>query len=216
MTGTDNKNKILNSSGFSSMTSTPEADRPKARRQTSVLCILDHTFCNLMMHYSETIILHPGQSWSEILDLVNKGDINLNGIRLVYLLAGRADCHHAPSRVLKRVEELLRGLQSKSSRVMCLLGSVVLLPSDKLELQMNIKEINLHLAKLAEKDPHWLFCNFNSSLALGGIPQKRFFDKQGVVSTAGCRIVAKSVVAASKGARMQRNFDLLAPWMGEI
>lgn len=164
------------------------------------------------MHYSITRVLHPRQGLEELKDMIRGTELNLENTRLVYFLAGRAEVHLSPAEFAKSLEQVLRELQRRSPRIMILLGAIPMFPTDSPQVRANILELNLRMARLADRDPHWLFCNINNVLTMGGQPQKKFFDSEGKVSKAGCRLVAQNVVAASRSARMQRNFDVLDPW----
>lgn len=134
-----------------------------------------------------------------------------DGIKLVYLLAGRPDVSASPAAFGKGIEKLLEGMARISPRVMIVLGAVLMDPYDSSEIKANITDINIRLAKLAEKDHHWLYFNANVSISIAGNPQKRFFDKQGRVNKAGCRFIAQGLVASSKAGRMLQNFSVLPP-----
>lgn len=132
-------------------------------------------------------------------------------IKLIYLVVGRADAHLSPVVFARNYENLLVGLARMEPRIMCVIGGLILCPEDSEQAKLNMSEINLALARLADKDPHWLYLNPNNSLGLGGQPQKRFFDKNSKVVKAGCRALAQALVAASKSARMIQNFAVLVP-----
>lgn len=189
---------------------------PRRERVPTVLCILDFLLSNLTMHYSVSKVLHPGQGLEEIVELFKAGLLSLNNIRLVYILAGRADSHLSPGEFVRRLEVLLNYLHSVSPRVMVLLAGLIIEPTDSGDIAVNITEVNQRISRIADKNPHWLYCNPNTVLALGGVPQKRFFNKDGFVLKSGCMNIAKFVVAASRGARMQKNFDVLPPWSPSV
>lgn len=189
-----------------------QRNSPQPQRPPTVLCILDHVLCNLTIHYSQTMVLRHDQGLRELTKLVRQDRFDLSRIRLVYLLAGRADAHLPPATFGRVLEDLLQAFQRKAPRIMILVCAVLMVVSDSDKDRLAIREINLKMAKIADKDPHWQFCNPNSVLALAGNPQKRFFSDTGLIQNNGCMTLAKVIVAASKNARMQKNFDLLRPW----
>lgn len=156
-------------------------------------------------------MLHPGQGIDDILEVVDEESLLSDNIKLLYLLAGRSDSHLSPGVFGHNLEVLLEGLMKRKPRLMCVLGGLVISPFDGDNRIQSITEINGKIARVAEKDHHWLFFDPNSGVAPGCLPTKRFFDKDGLVNRAGCRIVAKGLVAASKGARMLQNYAVLPP-----
>lgn len=180
-------------------------------RKPAVLCLFDHAIGNMVIHYSRTRILHPRQGLEDILEVLREEKLLDEDIKLIYLLAGRADSHLNPLAVGRSLEKLLDGISKINPRVMCVLGGVLMLPSDGEETRHNMAEINLRFAKTAVKDQHWLFFNPNLSVSLAGNPQRRFFDREGKLNKTGCRFVAQALVAASKAARMLQNFASLPP-----
>lgn len=182
------------------------------RKGPSVLCLLDFAFGNMTIHYSRTRILHARQGFEDVLEVVREDKLLDSGIKLVYLLAGRADAHLSPSVVQMSLEKLLDGLVKINPKVMLVLGGILKVPSDTLETQKNVGDINVRLAHLASKDPHYLYFDPNLSVCLAGMPQKRFFDKMQRVNRAGCRFIAQALVGASKGAQMLQNYNSLPPF----
>lgn len=165
----------------------------------------------MTIHYSRTRVLHPRQGFEDIIEVVREENLLDSGIKLIYLLAGRADVHLSPFEVSRGLDKLLDGLAKINPRIMCVLGAILKLPSDTSDTQRRIDDINAKLAKTALRNQHWLFFDPNLSISLAGIPQKRFFDKYGKVNRAGCRFVAQALVASSKGARMLQNYSSLPP-----
>lgn len=180
-------------------------------KQLSVLCILDDILGNLIIHYSKTRVLHPRQGIDDILEVVREENLLDNGIKLVYLLAGRPDKSLPPVNFGHNVEKLLDGMAKIIPRIMVVLGAVIINPGDDWETKCNIVDLNSKLARIAEGDHHWLFFNANTSISVAGDPQKRFFDKLGRVNKAGCRFIAQGLVGSSKAARMLQNFSSLPP-----
>lgn len=192
------------------MNSTNEPpELPHTRRDPTILCLLDYTLGNLMIHYSRTRVLHARQGFEDILEVVREEQLMANGIKLIYMLVGRADCSSPPGSVIRNVEKLLDGLTRINPRIMIVIGGVVMDPADSTNAKASVMEINQRLAKLAENDHHWIFFNPNISISVAGEPQKRFFDKERRVNKAGCRFIAQALVATSKSARMLQNYDLI-------
>lgn len=179
------------------------------KREPTILCLLDHVLGNMMIHYARSHVVHPKQGFKDILEIVLTENLLANGIKLVYLLVGRADILSLPGLVIREAEKLLDGLAKIQSRIMIVVGAVLILPSDSPRDKANIRELNQKLQILSEKDHHWVFFNPNVSVAVAGDPQKWFFDREGKLNKAGCRFVAQALVATSKSARMLQNFDLL-------
>lgn len=143
--------------------------------------------------------------------MIREESLLSGGIKLVYLLAGRPDISMSPVVFGRNIEKLLDGMARIAPRIMIVLGAVLMDPADSAQVRSNILEINAKLAKLAERDHHWLYFNANISISIAGIPQKRFFDKLGRVNKAGCRFIAQGLVASSKAGRMLQNFAVLPP-----
>lgn len=180
-------------------------------RPSAVLCLLDFVLGNMIIHYSKTRVLHPGQGLDDIAEILNEEGLFGQGIKLVYCLVGRASSHLGPSAFICLFEKLLISLARINPRIMCVIGGVILCPGDGPQDRENIIEINLKLARLAEQDHHWLFFNPNITLSFGGVPQKKFFDAKGQVVKPGCRVLAQALVSASKSARMLQNYAVLPP-----
>lgn len=180
-------------------------------KSTTVLCMFDNILGNLIIHYSKIRVLHPQQGFEDILEVVREEKLLGEGIKLIYLLAGRADILHAPSGVTRNVEKLLHGLARIEPRIMVVIGAILIVPSDSKLIRESIHEINHSLARIAETDHHWVFFNPNISVSIAGEPQKRFFDREDKVNKAGCRFIAQGLVASSKAARMLQNFSYLPP-----
>lgn len=184
---------------------------PIFQRQPTVLCVLDHILGNLTIHYSRTRVLHPRQGIEDVLEVIKEEKLLNDGIKLVYLLAGRPDASVSPMTFSHNMEKLLDGMSKLVPRLMVVIGGVLMDPLDGRDIKTNITEINSKLAVLADSDHHWLYFNSNASISIGGESQKRFFDKMGKVNKAGCRFIAQGLVASSKAARMLQNFTYLPP-----
>lgn len=165
----------------------------------------------MVIHYSRTRIVHPRQGFEDILEILREENLISQGIKVVYLLVGRADLLSPPLQVIKNMERLLGGMANLQPKIMVVVGALIVLPSDSLKERANILEINQKIAKMVERDHHWVFFNPNISVSIAGEPQKRFFDRENRINRAGCRFVAQALVATSKSARMLQNFDLLPP-----
>lgn len=184
-----------------------------SNRRPSVLCIFDHILGNMIIHYSKTRILHPRQGIEDILEVIREENLLNDGIKLVYLLAGRPDMSVSAVEFGHRVEKLLDGMAKIAPRIMVVIGAVLIEPSDSWETKVNIAEINSKLARIAECDHHWLYFNTNVSISVGGDPQRKFFEKSGKINKTGCRFIAQGLVSSSKAARMLQNFASLPPKM---
>lgn len=177
----------------------------------AVLCLLDHVLGNMVIHYSRTRIIHPRQGVDDVLEIIHEENLLDNNIKLIYLLVGRADVFSPPVSVVHAVEKLLEGFSKLQLRVLTLVGAILVTPTDTQNMRTNIGEINAQLARLADRDHHWLFFNPNVSVSIAGEVQRRFFDKEGRLNKAGCRFVAQGLVATSKAARMVQNYHILPP-----
>lgn len=177
----------------------------------TVLCLLDHVLGNMVIHYSRTRRIHPRQGFDDILEIVHEESLLDDHIKLIYLLVGRADAGSSPGSVVLSVEKLLEGFSRAQPRVLTVIGAVLVAPSDSINIRTNIGDINAQLARLADKDHHWLFFDPNVSISVAGEVQKRFFDKEGRVNKAGCRFVAQGLVATSKAAHMLQKYHILPP-----
>lgn len=182
---------------------------PERNNNPAVLCLLDHVLGNMVIHYSRTRRIHPRQGFEDILEIVREEKLLDEGIKLIYLLVGRADVYQSSGSVIISVEKLLEGFSRIQPRVLTVVGAVLSVPSDTHDVRANIREINLSLASLAEKDHHWLYFNTNLSVSVAGEVQKRFFDREMKVNKAGCRFIAQGLVASSKAARMLQNYHVL-------
>lgn len=180
-------------------------------REPSVLCLLDHVLGNMLIHYSKTRVVHPRQGLDDILEIVKEENLILSSIKLIYLLVGRVDSLMSPGSVICSAEKVLKGFSRLQPRVMTLVGGIVILPQDSTEVRANITEINKELAKLIEKEHHWAFFNPNISVSIATVPERRYFDREGKLNKAGCRLVAQGLVATSKAARMLQGFSNLPP-----
>lgn len=185
-------------------------------KNPSILCLLDHALGNMIIHYSKTRVLHPGQGFDDILEVIRVDNLLLEGTKLVYLLAGHASILQVPGSVVNHLEKLLEGMYKLNPKIMCVLGAIVILPDDGPEIRTAVHDINFRIARLAEKDLHWSFFDTNQSVSLAGQPQKHFFDKEGKVNKAGCRFIAQGLVATSRAARMLQNYAILPPKSGKI
>lgn len=190
-----------------------EANTPTQHQvqKPTVLCILDHILGNLIIHYSRTRVLHPRQGVEDVLEVIREENLLADGIKLVYLLAGRPDISLSPGTFGRNVEKLLDGMARIVPRIMIVIGAVLVDPSDGSQMLDNIREMNARLSRIAEGDHHWLYFNTNLSISVAGQPQKRFFDKLGKVNKNGCRFIAQGLVASSKAVRMLQNFTSLPP-----
>lgn len=184
---------------------------PTSQRSPSILCLMDYVYGNMMIHYSKSRVLHCGQGLDDILEVVKEYALLDLTIKLIYLLAGRADALLEPSAFVRGLEKLLWEFARLNPRLMFVIGGVVVTLEDNPQARDNIAEINLRVARLAEKDHHWLYFNPNSCLMLGGEPQRKMCDGRGQLVKSGCRVVAQALVAASKSARMLQNFGVLPP-----
>lgn len=180
-------------------------------KNPSVLCLLDFVLGNMIIHYSKMRVLHPRQGMEDILEVVREEKLLAGNIKLIYLLAGRADAHLGSGTVIQGMEKLLDGLIKINPKIMCVLGGIIMSPSDSPELMRNIGDINVRISKVASRDQHWQFFDPNLCIALAGVPQKRFYDKEEKINKAGCRFIAQALVAASKNARMLQNYGSLPP-----
>lgn len=180
-------------------------------RSPSVLCLLDFVLGNMTIHYSRTRVLHPRQGLEDVMEVVREENLLSQNIKLVYCLVGRADVLLAPAAFARLFDKLLLALARINPRIMCVIGGIVACPGDSNEIRNNVVEINQSLARLAERDHHWLFFNPNICLSFGGEPQRKFFDGKAQLVRSGCRAVAQALVAASKSARMLQNFGVLPP-----
>lgn len=176
--------------------------------------MLDYVLGNLIIHYSKTRILHPRQGFGDLFEVITEEHLLTNSTKLVYLLVGRAEVQSPPGSVIEALETLLENVSKEQPRVMTVLGAVLISPWDSITTRANIVEINQRMAKLAERDHHWLYFNSNHSVSLAGEPQKRFFDRDGKLNKPGCRFLAQGLVATSKAARMLQNYNDLPPKHG--
>lgn len=142
-----------------------------------MLCLFDHIIGNMVIHYSRMRFLHPRQGLEDILEVLREEKLLDEDIKLIYLLAGRADVHLDPLAVGCSLEKLLDGIAKMNPRVMCVIGGIMMLPTDNEKARVNLLQINQRLEKTAAKDQHWLYFNPNLTVSLAGDPQKRFFDK---------------------------------------
>lgn len=177
-----------------------------------MLCILDHEFAQLKIFKSVTQILNSRQGLPEIAEMVLQDKLRVDNMRLVYFLAGRADAHLSSSAFTRSLEAILANFRWKNPRLMCLLCSVLITPNDTDDIKSGIADINRRLARIAEKDPHWLYCNINAAVSQKGVPNRKFFDKEGNLLRGGCISVAQAVTTTARIAKMQQEFDLLPPW----
>lgn len=184
---------------------------PDASKNPAVLCLLDHMLGNMIIHYSRTRIIHSRQGFEDILEIVNEEKLLDNGIKMVYLLAGRADVSQPPGSVVRAVEKLLDGLAKIQPRILIVIGAILGGPADSMYIRNNLEEINVRLADLANRDHHWLFFNPNLSISVAGEVQKRFFDKEERVNKPGCRFIAQGLVSTSKAARLLQKYHVLPP-----
>lgn len=203
------KNAIVDAIKEKESASIKTPDTPSVRRDPTILCLLDYILGNLTIHYSRTRVIHARQGFDDILEVVREENLLANGIKLIYLLIGRADCFAHPGSVIRSAEKLLDGLTRINPRIMIVIGGIISDPADSTNVRTNAVDINQKLAKLAENDHHWVFFNPNISISVAGEPQKRFFDKEGKVNKAGCRFIAQALVATSRSARMLQNYDLI-------
>lgn len=180
-------------------------------KNATVLCLLDYVLGNMIIHYSNTRVLHPRQGFEDVLEVVREENWITDSTKMIYLLIGRADIQSAPGSILRAVEVLLNGLARIQPKIMVVLGAIIVCPSDTREMCENIFEVNRRLAKVADFDHHWLFFDSNASISLAGNPQKRFFDKDARINKAGCLFIAQGLVATSKAARMLQKFNELPP-----
>lgn len=165
----------------------------------------------MVIHYSRMRRVHPRQGFDDVLEILREEKLLDDGIKLIYLLIGRADLDQSPGSVIISVEKLLEGFSRSQPRVLTVLGAILMTPWDSTSTKEKIKEINQSLSVLAEKDHHWLYFNTNVSISVAGEVQKRFFDREGRVNKAGCRFIAQGLVASSKAARMLQNYHILPP-----
>lgn len=98
-----------------------------------MLCLFDHVLGNMVIHYSRTRIIHPRQGLEDILEILREENLLDGDIKLIYFLAGRADAIQNPLAVGRSLEKLLDGVSKISPRVMCVLGGILILPSDNEE-----------------------------------------------------------------------------------
>lgn len=189
---------------------TKAEDKNHPERQKSngptVLCLLDHILGNMVIHYSRTRVIHPRQGFDDVLEIIREEKLLDQGIKLIYLLVGRADVYQPPGLVIHSMEKLLGGFSRIQPRVLTVLGGILNTPADEFSISENIKEINRRLAELAGRDHHWLYFDPNVSVSVAGQVQKRFFDKEGRLNKPGCRFMAQGLVATSKAARLLQNY----------
>lgn len=177
----------------------------------AILCLLDYILGNMIIHYSRSRVLHARQGFDDVPEIIREENLLERGIKLIYLLIGRADGGLPAGSVLRSVEKLLDFLFKKQPRVMTVIGGIVLDPMDGPDIRSNMLEINQKLASLAQNDHHWLFFNPNASISVAGETQRQFFDRDRKVNKAGCRFIAQGLVATSKAARMLQNYNILPP-----
>lgn len=189
----------------------PQQNTPTNQRPASILCLLDHVYGNMIIHYARSRVLHPRQGLEDIFEVIKEENLIDSNIKLVYLLAGRADLHLSASAFLRGLEKLLYDIARMNPRLMVVIAGIVLAPDDPPQARTNLADINLKMARLADRDHHWLYFNPNNCLMLGGEPQRKLFDNKGQLVKAGCRVVAQALVGASKSARMLQNFGVLPP-----
>lgn len=183
----------------------------EATKSPAILCLLDYVFGNMVIHYSRSRVIHPRQSFEDMLELVREERLVSESIKMIYLLVGRADILSSSGSVIRSLEKLLEGFARIQPRIMVVVGAILVLPSDTMKERANIIEINQRIQGLTDGDHHWSFFNPNVCIAIAGEPQKRFFDRDRKLNKAGCRFVAQALVATSKSARMLQNFELLPP-----
>lgn len=175
----------------------------------TVLCLFDHALGNLIIHYSRIRILHPGQGFDDVMEVVREEKLLDDHTKLIYMLIGRADLHLSPGSIIHSVEKVLEGFSRIQPKVLTVIGAVLMLPSDNMMVKTKINKLNRALARLAEGDHHWLFFDPNVAISVAGEPQKRFFDREEKLNKPGCRFVAQSLVATTKAARMLQKYNML-------
>lgn len=185
--------------------------KQEENKAATVLCLFDHALGNMIIHYARVRILHPRQGFDDVLEVVREEKLLSDVVKLVYLLVGRADLHLSPGTTVCSVEKVLEGFSRIQAKVLTVVGAVMMLPSDSRSVRNNLVELNQRLARLAEKDHHWLFFDPNVSVSLAGEPQRKFFDREGKLNKSGCRTVAQSLVATAKAARMLQKYSSLPP-----
>lgn len=190
----------------------PKTNSSTENEAPTVLCFLDYILNNLIIYKSISKHLKLNQGFGEIAEMLFQGVVHLKEFRVVFILAGRADLGQSPSVVAKSAETVLANMRWKNPRIMCLINALLHAPNDTDEQKLDIIEINRKLNKIADKDEHWLFYNPNPVLALGGIPDKRYFDRLGFLNRSGCMQLARAVTTQYRDAKMQQNFDALPAW----
>lgn len=183
--------------------------KPEQSNNHTVLCLFDHVLGNMIIHYSRIRVLHPRQGFDDIMEVTKEEQLLEDQTKLIYMLIGRADLHLSPGSIIHSVEKVLEGFSRINSRVLTVIGAMLILPSDSQLIRVKLNEVNKALARLAEKDHHWLFFDPNLAVSLVGEPQKRYFDREGKLNKPGCRIVAQSLVATAKAARMLQKYNAL-------
>lgn len=144
----------------------------ESKREPTILCLLDHSLGNLMIHYARTTVIHPKQGFDDILELVREEDLLSKNIKLIYLLVGRPDMFSAPLSSIRSAEKLPEGFAKMQPKIMVVVGAVLVLPWDTPWEKAEILELNQKLWNVAEKDHNWVFFNLNICVSLAGEPQK--------------------------------------------
>lgn len=107
----------------------------------TVLCLLDYSLGNMIIHYSKTRVLHPRQGLEDLFEVIMEENLLGDTTKLIYLLIGWADISLNPGVVARNVETLLENVAKLQPRIMTVIGAIVINPLDPMSVRADFKRL---------------------------------------------------------------------------